>query len=86
MKVSIITVVYNNKDTIQDAIESVLNQTYNNIEYFNPMKEEELINLLNNADKFIFDKNKKNKLLSKYNWNETKRQLQKFYKDYLNEK
>lgn len=33
MKVSIITVVYNNKDTIKDAIESVLNQTYKNIEY-----------------------------------------------------
>jgi glycosyltransferase len=31
MKVSIITVVYNNKDTIKDAIESVLNQTYKNI-------------------------------------------------------
>ncbi|MGA1846337.1 glycosyltransferase [Deferribacter abyssi] len=33
MKVSIITVVYNNKDTIKDAIESVLSQTYKNIEY-----------------------------------------------------
>lgn len=33
MKVSIITVVYNNQDTIKDAIESVLNQTYKNIEY-----------------------------------------------------
>jgi len=33
LKVSIITVVYNNKDTIKDAIESVLNQTYKNIEY-----------------------------------------------------
>ena len=33
MKVSIITVVYNNEDTIKDAIESVLNQTYKNIEY-----------------------------------------------------
>lgn len=33
MKVSIITVVYKNKDTIKDAIESVLNQTYKNIEY-----------------------------------------------------
>ena len=33
MKVSIITVVYNNKDTIKNAIESVLNQTYKNIEY-----------------------------------------------------
>jgi glycosyltransferase involved in cell wall biosynthesis len=33
VKISIITVVYNNKDTIKDAIESVLNQTYKNIEY-----------------------------------------------------
>ena len=33
MKISIITSVYNNKNTIIDAIESILNQTYNNIEY-----------------------------------------------------
>jgi len=33
MKVSIITVVFNNVSTIKTAIESVLNQTYNNIEY-----------------------------------------------------
>lgn len=33
MKVSIITVVRNNKKTISDAIESVLNQTYKDIEY-----------------------------------------------------
>lgn len=33
MKISIITVVWNNKETIKDAIESVLNQTYQNIEY-----------------------------------------------------
>jgi glycosyltransferase len=32
-KISIITVVWNNKETIKDAIESVLNQTYENIEY-----------------------------------------------------
>lgn len=32
-KISIITVVWNNKDTIKDAIESVLNQTYKDIEY-----------------------------------------------------
>jgi len=31
--VSIITVVLNNKDTIEDAIKSVLGQTYKNIEY-----------------------------------------------------
>lgn len=33
MKISIITVVYNNEKTIRDAIESVLSQTYDNIEY-----------------------------------------------------
>lgn len=33
MKVSIITIVYNNHKTIADAIESVLGQTYTNIEY-----------------------------------------------------
>ncbi len=33
MKVSIITVVYNNKVTICNAIDSVLNQTHKNIEY-----------------------------------------------------
>ena len=32
-KVSIITSVYNNKETIAEAIESVLSQTYDNIEY-----------------------------------------------------
>lgn len=33
MKVSIITVVYNNKETLAEAIESVLNQSYMDIEY-----------------------------------------------------
>ena len=33
MKVSIITTVFNNKDTIEDAIQSVLSQSYPNIEY-----------------------------------------------------
>ncbi len=33
MKLSIITVVYNNKATIRDAIDSILSQTYPNIEY-----------------------------------------------------
>lgn len=33
MKISIITVVWNNAATIKDAINSVLNQTYKNIEY-----------------------------------------------------
>jgi len=33
LKISIITVVWNNANTIRDAIDSVLNQTYENIEY-----------------------------------------------------
>lgn len=33
MKISIVTVVYNNEKTIQDAIQSVLGQSYGNIEY-----------------------------------------------------
>lgn len=33
MKISVITVVRNRKDTIREAIESVLSQTYNNTEY-----------------------------------------------------
>ncbi len=33
MKISIITVTYNSKETIQDAIDSVLSQDYDNIEY-----------------------------------------------------
>ena len=32
-KISIITVVWNNASTIKDAIDSILNQTYENIEY-----------------------------------------------------
>lgn len=33
MKISIITVVYNNRDTIQDAMNSVLSQMYDDLEY-----------------------------------------------------
>ncbi len=33
MKISIITSVYNNKDTVAESIESVLSQTYDNIDY-----------------------------------------------------
>ena len=34
MKISIITVVYNNKDTIANAIDSVLSQTFNAKDYY----------------------------------------------------
>jgi glycosyltransferase len=59
MKVSIITVVYNNKKTIKDAIESVLNQTYKNIEYIvidgasNDGTVEIVQSYSNKIDKFI---------------------------------
>ena len=33
LKISIITIVYNREKTIKDTINSVLNQTYKNIEY-----------------------------------------------------
>jgi glycosyltransferase involved in cell wall biosynthesis len=33
LKISIITVVWNNKESIKDAIDSILNQTYKDIEY-----------------------------------------------------
>lgn len=33
MKISIVTVCFNNQDTIEDTIKSVLSQTYTNIEY-----------------------------------------------------
>ena len=33
MKISIITSVFNNKETISEAIESVISQTYDDIEY-----------------------------------------------------
>ena len=33
MKISIITVTYNSENTIRDTLNSVLSQTYNNIEH-----------------------------------------------------
>lgn len=49
MKISIITVVYNNEKTIKDAIESVLGQTYKNIEYviIDGGSKDNTVNLIN---------------------------------------
>lgn len=49
MKISIITVVYNNEDTIRQAIESVLGQTYKNIEYviIDGGSKDNTVNLIN---------------------------------------
>ncbi len=49
MKISIITVVYNNEKTIKEAIESVLSQTYKNIEYviIDGNSNDNTVNLIN---------------------------------------
>ncbi|VXA95887.1 Glycosyltransferase [Flavobacterium sp. 9R] len=49
MKISIITVVYNNEKTIQDAMQSVLGQTYKNIEYviIDGNSKDSTVNLIN---------------------------------------
>lgn len=69
MKISIITPVYNNRETISDCINSVLNQSYKNIEYIivdgcsNDGTVEEIkrnlkiekIKLINEKDNGIYD-------------------------------
>lgn len=49
MKISIITVVYNNEKTIEDCIKSVLRQTYKNIEYviIDGKSKDNTVNLIN---------------------------------------
>lgn len=49
MKISIITVVYNNDKTIRDAMQSVLGQTYKNIEYviIDGGSKDNTVNLIN---------------------------------------
>jgi glycosyltransferase involved in cell wall biosynthesis len=49
MKISIITVVYNNEKTIKDAMQSVLRQTYKNIEYviIDGKSKDNTVNLIN---------------------------------------
>lgn len=55
MKVTIITVVYNNKDTISDTIESVLNQTYQDIEYIviDGLSSDGTLDVINHYEKRI---------------------------------
>ncbi|MBG6187865.1 glycosyltransferase family 2 protein [Flavobacterium sp. CAN_S2] len=50
MKISIITVVYNNEKTITQAMQSVLSQTYNDIEYviIDGSSKDNTVNLINN--------------------------------------
>lgn len=50
MKISIITVVYNNEKTILDAMQSVLSQTYKNIEYIviDGGSKDNTVNLISN--------------------------------------
>lgn len=64
MKISIITVVYNNEKTIKDAMQSVLGQSYKNIEYviIDGKSKDNTVNLINEyKDKlgyFISEKDK----------------------------
>jgi glycosyltransferase involved in cell wall biosynthesis len=62
MKISIITVVYNNERTIADAIESVLSQSYKNIEYIivdgdsNDKTKEIITRYSGQIDKYVSEK------------------------------
>ena len=56
LKVSIITVCYNSENTINDAIKSVLSQTYPEIEYIivDGLSTDNTINIINSFGKHIF--------------------------------
>jgi len=56
-----------------------------NIQYFNPKIEESLVNLIEDIDNMEFDYLMKEELLSRFNWNTVKYQLEKFYKENLYE-
>ena len=66
MKVSIITVVYNNEDSIKECIECVLNQTYNDIEFIvvDGKSQDGTIDIIkkyyHKIDRFISEKDKSN--------------------------
>lgn len=50
-----------------------------NIYYFNPYKEESLINLLDTVDSYQFNEESKQIISARFNWNKTKKQLQSFF-------
>ena len=62
MKISIITVVYNNDQTIKDCMDSVLSQTHNDIEYIviDGLSSDRTVDIIksygNRVDKFISEK------------------------------
>ncbi|MGL4998947.1 MAG: glycosyltransferase family 4 protein, partial [Cetobacterium sp.] len=49
------------------------------VKYFNPYKEEELITLLENTDKIIIDFDQLKKVLNKYDWKNTKKEMFCFF-------
>ncbi len=66
MKFSIITVVYNNEDSVEEAIKSVLSQTYDNIEFIvvDGLSKDGTLQIINKyrikINKFISEKDRSN--------------------------